>query len=224
MMRLFLIIALMLFGQLAKATPPEDPCPVTNKSRTWSAACFDTTKTGRQIKQRYRKKVVFDHQGFAAIIVVSPPELLAVDRRGLVVVLKKAHLANFDFEPSDNDIARFGYFAKNGSKEKEFKCGFYRRGHFESVVAPVYDHCDSFDKGTALVCLGCTDHCESGDCHETDFVDGEGLVINESNDVLRRFPLPSVPLCGAGIAGDNATQNSDQHCRARPIDPFSTVR
>jgi hypothetical protein len=223
---LHLMTILMLSsGALAKATPPEDPCPAMSKSREWSGTCFDTTKAGRRIKEQYRKKLVFDRKGFAAIVITTPPELVAVNRSGMVVKLDEAHLSGSDFSfeagDADGDVVRFGYRVTSGDRANRFKCGYYRTGRFQVLVAPVYDECDVFGEGSALVCIGCTNHCEGGDCHQTDFIGGEGLVINEENEVLRRFPLPTLPLCSASKKSQK--KSGDQNCRPRPFDPFSEL-
>jgi hypothetical protein len=203
----------------ALAAPVDDPCPKTSMSRVWSADCLATTPAGRQVKKQYLKQIILDRKGYAAIVVTPPAELLSVNRSGRVLPLERAHLGDFDFAPGDGegDIVQFGYLAKKGGSTTVFKCGYYRTGkHFEVLVPPVYDHCDAFKEGRALVCLDCTNHCEGGDCHETDFIGGEGLVIDQRNQVLKRFALPLLPLC--------SNDSSDGKCRPRPADPFSTLK
>lgn len=192
-----LIVVLMSAGSLAPAMPSGDPCPLTSHSREWSATCFEETKTGRRIKPEHLKKVVLDPKGYAAIVITSPAELVAVNRHGKLVKPIEARLTDFNFEPGEGSVARFGYLGHNAEKTGEFKCGYYRRvGAFQVLVPPVYDQCDQFNRGKAVVCIGCTNYCESGDCHETEFVGGEGIVINVKNQVLNRFALPSQPRCG----------------------------
>jgi hypothetical protein len=196
-----LIVVVMSTAGTANAAASGDPCPLTSKSRQWSSACFDTAMTGRQIKHPYRRKIVFDRSGFAVIVIASPLEMVVVNRRATIVPLKRAHLTNFDFEPGDNgEIVRFDYKWKYAKKTGQFKCGYYRAGHFQILVPPVYDECDAFAKGSARVCIGCADHCPGGDCHENNWAGGEGLVINEQNEVLRKFALPLIPLCSADKA------------------------
>ena len=191
------MILVMATGALVNAMAADEPCPLTSKSREWSATCFDETKVGRQIKTQFRNNVVLDSEGYAAIVIKSPVELVIVNRRSNVVRLTKAHLDAFTFEPSDSPVARFSYLGTNAEKTGESKCGYYRRGgRFKVLVAPVYDQCDQFDEGKALVCVGCTNYCESGDCHESEFLGGEGIVIDAKNKVLKRFALPALPRCG----------------------------
>lgn len=193
----YLLIAFVSFGALLNAKAANDPCPLTSKSREWGVTCFEETKVGRQIKAQFRKNVVLDRKGYAAIVIKDPAELVIVNRRSKVVRLTKAHLGDFTFEPSDNAVARFGYLGPNAEKTGESKCGYYRRGgRFKVLVPPVYDQCDQFDDGKTVVCIGCANYCESGDCHVTEFIRGEGMVINTKNQVLKRFPLPSLPRCG----------------------------
>lgn len=220
LLHFFTVIAVSLAGTV-NATASDDPCPVTSKSLQWSSACFDTTITGRQIKKQHRRKIAFDRNGFAVIVIAAPLEMVAVNRHGTIVKLNRSHLSNFDFEPTDDgEIARFDYKWLYAKKTKQFKCGYYREGRFHVLVPPVYDQCDSFDKGTAQVCLGCTSHCPGGDCHENNWAGGEGLVINENNETLSRFALPSTPLC----SGDKDKASEEKPCRPRPPDPFAIVK
>lgn len=219
---LVILFACIAFAStFAQAMPAQDLCPYASKTREWDASCFELTKTERTVKKQHRNKLVFDRKGFATLIITSPPELIAINRRGLVVELKEAHLSKFEFEPGDEGhLARFAYPTGQVHKAKKFRCGYYRVGQFQVLVPPVYDQCDSFNKGTALVCLGCRSHCDSGDCHVPDFVGGEGLVINENNEILRRFALPSIPLC----SGDKDKASEEKPCRPRPPDPFAIVK
>lgn len=214
-----LFIVLVFFGSVAQASAVEDPCPKTSKSREWAATCFEHTDSGRQIKNQFRKNLVLDRKGFAAIVITTPPELVSVNRQGKVVELKMAHLrgANFDFEPGDEegDIVRFGYERDRLDKTPAFKCGYYRTGKFAVLVPPVYDVCDAFSEGSALVCFDCTSHCDSGDCHESDITGGEGLVINEKNEILKKIQLPSLPLCAHG----SPKQTGAAKCRPRSVSP-----
>lgn len=202
----------------AQATPAQELCPYASTTREWDTSCFDLTNAQRKVKKQHRNKLAFNRQGFATIIISSPPELVAINRRGFLVELREAHLSKFSFEPGEKgEVARFAYATNYARKATQFRCGFYRVGHFQVLVPPVYDQCDSFSRGTALVCLGCTSHCPSGDCHETDFVGGEGLVINEKNEILRRFALPTMPLC----EDSKDKGNGEKPCRPRPPDPFA---
>ncbi len=220
------MLVLMASSAAAYATPHDDPCPVTSKGREWSAACFVDVDEGRQVKQEYRKKLVFDRKGRAAIVIASPPELVAVDRSGMLVPLTMDHLPGprFDFEPGngDGDIVRLFRLVGHEKKGRQFKCGYYRSGTFEVLVPPVYDQCDAFKHDTALVCIGCTSACNGGDCHQSDFVGGEALVINENNEVQRRFPLPKLPLCG--VADEGIGEGANKKCRSRPFDPFAQLK
>jgi len=214
MVRTFLqscfLVALMAFSTLATATPVGDPCPKTSTSLEWSAGCFEATQAGRRVMQQYMKKLVFDRKGFAAVIITSPAELVAVNRRGHVVAPSTDNLSGFIFEPSDEVIAQFGYVVPTVKKEGKFKCGFYRNGpEFKVMVPPVYDQCDDFFDGKALVCIGCKNYCPGGDCHRTDFIGGEGLIITAANMVLGRFPLPVLPRCPHGTA----KQTKELTCR-----------
>ena len=215
-----LFIALAFFGAFAQASPLNDPCPKTSESREWAAACFERILNGRQVKKHFRNRLIFNRKGYAPIVITAPPELVSVTRQGKVVELKMAQLrgSDFDFEPGDGegDIVRFGYPKARADKTPGFKCGFYRTGKFEILVPPIYDVCDSFNNGSALVCFDCTSHCESGDCHESDITGGEGLVINERNEVLKRIQLPSLPLCAHGSSEETTTTK----CRPRPVSPF----
>lgn len=222
---LALMLALfLLFGAPARAAAAGEPCPVTSISREWSATCFDTGPGGRKVKTQFLSRVRFGRQSHAALIILSPSELVFVNRRGTLVRLQRKYLdqLDFDFEPAEGAIGRFGYLVGKGTPALRFKCGFYRRSNYEVLVAPIYDECDSFNDGTALVCLGCKDYCDSGDCHDSNFAGGEGLVINEKHEILERFPLPSLPLCRSD-AEASAVEGDSPKCRPRPPNPFDKL-
>ena len=184
------------FSAFAIAKPSGDLCPTTSTSLEWSAGCFETAHAGRRVMQQHMKKLVFDRNGFAAVVITSPAELVAINRRGQVLKLRTDHVPGFIFEPSDEVIARFGYLAPAVNKERKFKCGYYWNGaDVKVLIPPVYDQCDDFFDGKALVCIGCKNYCPSGDCHQKNFIGGEGLVITAAHQVLSRFPLPLLPRC-----------------------------
>ena len=165
------------------------------------------------------QSVQFDRNGYAAIVITAPPELVAVNRQGKVVRVNRARLPGFRFEPRDQSstIARFGYVVPNAKIKHQFKCGYYQAGPFRIVAPPRYDYCDAFNEGKALVCFGCINHCENGDCHEPDLINGEALVINDRNEVIRTIQLPSLPLC----SDDDPPKMNPAQCRARHADPLN---
>ena len=159
-------------------------------------------------------------------MVAAPAELLGVDRRGRAVQLKKSDLGDFWFEPVETgeaEIARFWYQPGKGSSANWTKCGYYRTGGRRIVVPPLYDQCSSFDKGSALVCLGCRNHCEGGDCHVDEFIGGEGLVLNEQNQVQKRFALPTIPKCSASNRNPEEKSTNATAC-TKVSDPFSDFK
>lgn len=114
LIRYLIIFGAVFFGAVAHAKSEDEPCPLTSKNLEWSAACFETTLAGRQVKAPYLKNIIRNRKGHAAIVITEPPELVSLDRRGKIVPLKKDYLGDFDFEPRDaeGDIVRFGYLTK----------------------------------------------------------------------------------------------------------------
>lgn len=225
-MRLLLVVCILMalaFREAAAHTIEKDPCPSMTKSRLWSASCFERTTSGRRIKKEHMKNVKLDRKGFAAVVIESPAEFVNVNRYGKVVKLRDDHLHDFHFEPGEGAVSRFGY--SQGGKRKstaKFRCGYYYSGTYQVLVPPLYDNCGQFYDGSALVCFGCTSHCESGDCHEDNFAGGEGLVINAKNEVIRRFALPSLPRC-EGHAEGSADEKGEKKCRPREPNPFDKL-
>lgn len=195
-MRQFLFALTMFLAVFARAMASDAPCPPTKERREWSAACFEEAHGIRKIKQQHLQSVEFDNKGYAAIVITVPPELVAVNRQGKVVRVNEARLSGFSFEPGDgySGIARFGYVVPDAKIRHQFKCGYYQLRPFRILAPPRYDYCDGFNEGTALVCFGCINHCEDGDCHVPHLINGEALVINEKNEVIRKIELPSLPL------------------------------
>ena len=220
--RLVCLLAFLLFAPFAWAGVEgvEDGCPRTSSDRQWASACFEQTKSGRKIKSSYLHQVVFERRAFAVIVIESPAELVVLNRRGTVIKTRQSHLREFQFEPGDGDISRFGYVQESAETGRRFRCGYYQRERSNIVIAPIYDACAPFHGDTAAVCLGCSDYCPGDDCHENQFLGGEGLQINRKNEILRRFPLPLLPRCRGPAQGP-----SERECRPNDSDdPFSRLK
>lgn len=170
-------------------------CPRTSVDRVWASECFEKSDGILKVKKPFRKNVVQGAGKFTAVVLADSLQLVTIARDGSVRPVTNDVAPGFDFEPGDGEIARFGYFARPGRGESVLKCGYYKGPDLQVIIPPVYDQCGPLKNGTALVCLGCTSHCESGDCHDTDFVGGRGFIINEKNQIIERIELPTLPLC-----------------------------
>ncbi|QYF92254.1 hypothetical protein KY495_16005 [Massilia sp. PAMC28688] len=193
-MRVVFIFVMLL--QVATASGAHK-CPLTNVNRVWSGKCFDTTRAVRTVKKEFRKNLVIGRERSTSVVISNPPELVTILRNGTVLRHRYGQVLEFDFEPTDGETGRFGYLAKDANNETISKCGYYERAPFRVLVPPIYDQCKSFKDGHALVCIGCTSQCDSGDCHDSDFVGGQGYIINDKNEVLEEVELPALPLCSS---------------------------
>lgn len=228
--RVWKCFAAMLLGAgcYASSAQADEQCAKTTVNRQWSASCFEHVDSGRRVKKEFRKNIVVDRSGVAVVVIDAPAEIVAVSKRGRVVPLWEAHLSGFGFEPSDGEVARVSYLWKTQTGEQASKCGYFEGRHTNILVPPIYDGCESFRDGSAQVCLACTLHCPSGDCHELEFIGGEGMLINKNNEVLKRFALPTLPKCRQHGKPRNAdVPGEDKDCipqsRVERDDPFTKL-
>ena len=78
------LFAVVLAAFLSQAAHAASAC--LDPSGEWSSECFETRGGQRQVKKAYRRNLRVDRSGFATLTIKSPRELVAVDRRGVVVV------------------------------------------------------------------------------------------------------------------------------------------
>ncbi len=210
-----LLLALILLCTACAASATESPCPSTRSNEQWSAACFDATGAVRRVKPQYLRNIVPNKSGMAVIVIAEPFEVVAVDRRGVVVVPGIASAGDFDYPHAEGGIGRF--YAGG-------KCGYFRSGSFQVVVPPEYAACRAFREGEALACRDCMRYCTDEDCHDSKFVGGQGFVFDARGRRLRQFALPRLEeSCGkAGVAEVGKLDGGTPllRCKNDPDSPF----
>jgi hypothetical protein len=159
-------------------------CPPTSQDAEWSASCFEGTGAARQVKRAHRANIVTDKSGHATIMIDRPRELVAVDRRGHVVVPNIRHTGDYDYPDGRGGLARF----QNASA----KCGYFNVRTFQIVIPAIYDHCLSFGEETAAVCNDCKVHCTEPECQNSVLVGGQGFLIDSRNRIVQRFKQPAL--------------------------------
>jgi hypothetical protein len=189
-------------------------CPQPGQG-DWAAACFWHTEHGRQIKPAYLHNVHFDAGGHAVLRIAESFELVAVDRRGAVVVPDIFYLTDFDYPRPRGHLARF----REGGK-----CGYFDVRNFKIVIPAAYDQCMSFRDGRGRACVDCKAYCTDPDCHDSIFVGGKGLDLDDRGRVAREFALPPLALaCPGKQPGALRQQGSGSvwlNCPGDPGAPF----
>lgn len=159
------------------------PCPDTRLGQDWSARCFETAGSRRQVKQAFRSRLHFDRRGFVTIRIQDPVELVAVNRQGTVAIPGIHFWGDFDYPNAYGGISRFS--VATGAKAN--KCGYFDDTTFAVIVPAIYDNCSSFQGGEATVCNGCTRHCTDPDCHDSRFIGGDSLLtIDAKGRTIRK--------------------------------------
>ena len=181
----------------ANATAKQVECP---KGR-WTEDCFYNKTSVRTIKPRYLKRVKFQRNGFA-VLLLEPRETVAVNRKGAVVVPGIVN-GNYHFRQVEGGISMFAIPAKQSTGElNSYNCGYFQRSNFKIVIPPIYNGCAEFQLQKAAVCKNCRYDCV--DCNEVSYYgDGEVFIINTKNQILRRMALPRLPRCTTveGVGG-----------------------
>lgn len=201
-------------------------CPPTDRQQAWSKACFAEEGGTRHVKPAHIKQIKGNAAGITTIMITDPPELVAVDRTGVVIIPHIVHTGDFDFPGASAGLARFeNHPGKVNGKPAQ--CGYFDSSTFKVIIAPIYDHCMAAESGTATVCVGCAIYCREPDCQSRTFVGGHGFVVDKHNKVVRRFTPPSLDKACGGTAG-KLVARSDRppylECPAPSTGPFSKLR
>ena len=184
-------------GNTATATANKVECPNEN----WTEACFHHATDARSVKPQYLSRIKFQPNGFA-VIFLETGETVAVNRKGTVVVPGIVN-GTYNFRDVAGGISMFVIPAKAPTSEfNRSNCGYFRRSNFKIIIPPIYNGCSEFQQQKAAVCKNCRYDCV--DCNEVSYYgDGEVLIINTKNHILRRIPLPRLPRCSTveGVGG-----------------------
>jgi hypothetical protein len=102
------------------------PCPPTHKDLEWSLQCFDASATGRRVKDEYLRNVRVKKNGVAIIRIAETFEMLAVDRRGQVVIPDIAFAGDYDYPSAPGNVGRYGIITRSAEgKYISAKCGYF---------------------------------------------------------------------------------------------------
>lgn len=216
------LAASLLTTAAASAAPARVSCP--DDGDAWADACFESFLGGQRVKPRHLKKITFDRDGHATLMTQSDG-LVAVNRRGRVILTHIAFAGDFDFHDAEAGINRYAVRGPGGKTT----CGYFQMRGFRVVIPATYDECRAFRDGSAEVCIGCTTDCgDDPDCHVIEFVGGEGLVLDAGNRILERYALPALPTCPHGKTRTQSTPSGE--CRpgvsfdAMPVEKGSLFR
>ncbi len=193
----FLLCAGLALVSHSSAARSAGLCPSTKSNQDWSIRCFEHTEAGRRVRPAHVKNIVVDKSGYATIMIDTPRELVAVDRRGVVAISNIYHTGDFDYPTARNNIGRFGVALKNEQGQSTFKCGYFHTVKWKIVIPAIYDNCHAFNEGEAVVCTDCTRYCTELECQNSVFIGGRGFAIDRRNKILRELvPHTLDSVCG----------------------------
>lgn len=217
---MILAFGLLVFGLLfTTASSAAHLCPTTGPGVEWAATCFEANPQGRHVKQRYIKRLRPNRGGYTTVMISEPRELVAVDRRGKVVVPGIIHTGDYDFPTTDGSLARFTTGNNVHGAEAPSGCGYFDTRSFRIVVPAEYDHCKAYTDGEAIACKKCESFCVEPECRDRVLVGGEGVVLGSDGKVRKRFALPHTkPACTLQPSHDGANSANT----AAPALPCST--
>lgn len=162
----------------------------------WTAQCFESKGGERHVKQALIGRLKFNKEGFTTIMIAEPRELVAVDRRGKVIVAGIRHGGDFDYPSAENGIGRFYAEVRDAAGQPKERCGYFKAESFRIVVPAQFDACDPFQQGEAMVCKDCVSYCTSPDCQDRVMVGGTAIVLGIDGEIRRRLALPDLEkLC-----------------------------
>ncbi|WP_426338896.1 hypothetical protein ACN9MZ_21245 [Pseudoduganella sp. S-14] len=215
-MRAWLFL-LVLWPACALAANPG--CPTRDDGDLWSAQCFTEQGGVRQLSAQYLHKLTFKKSGKAVIVIdggSAPNEMVALDRRGRVVVPGIYHTQDFDYPYAPLGVGRFD---ANG------KCGYFQSKTFTIIVPAEYDRCHPFhDDGRGEACKDCERYCTHPECYDSSLVGGTGFEFNAKGRLLRSFVLPELDkVCPHGFEKLDK-ESRYMECKDDPHSPFRRLR
>lgn len=213
------LLAMLMLALSAVSCSATQSCPAGAQQQEWDAACFAGTGAQRQLKPEHVRKLSFDTSGHAVISIAAPRELVALDRRGRVVVPGIFHTGDFDYPQPRGQLARF----RDGGK-----CGYFNVRDFSIAVPASYDQCQSFGATSGQVCNDCALYCTVRECQDSMLIGGQGWEIDQHHRVLRRFAPPTLTQACNGAPPARVEQRQDARpwlqCAPAPGTPFGQLR
>jgi hypothetical protein len=178
-----------LFMSTASAA---DECPSAGRRTEWSEKCLDSKGDTRFVKREFIDRLRFNKQGVATIMITAPRELVAINRRGEVIVSGIRHTGDFDYPSAEKGIGRFYAKTRDAANQPLEKCGYFKDQSFQIVVPAQFDSCDPFQDGEAMVCKGCVTYCTSPDCQDNVMIGGTATVLGIDGKARRTLALPDL--------------------------------
>ena len=214
-MRLLLWL-LPLLCALSSPAHAAHPCPPTRNNHDWSAQCFEGSGAARRVKAQYVRQITPKKAGVALISIEENMELVAVDRRGRIVIPGIFFTGDFDYPTASGNRGRFttAWRADKGPD----KCGYFIQSTFKIIIPAVYDQCTPFHDGRANVCTNCDRYCTDEDCHDSVHVGGTGFTLGRDNKILATARLPTLDtICGGPGLAKIDKINRVLQCPPNPI-------
>lgn len=185
--RFIFAVVLTVYTSLASSA---ERCPPTNLNLDWSAECFETKGGTRKVKQDFIKNLKLNQYGMTTVLIAVPRELVAVNRKGKVVVPGIRHTGDFDYPNAHAGIGRF--YSNGGTGASRTQCGYFTSERFGIIVPARFDHCEPFKVSQALACTNCVSYCTESDCQDSVLVGGQGTIIEKDGVTQKTFSLPSL--------------------------------
>jgi hypothetical protein len=169
-----------------------DLCPPTKTGAEWSVECFEGKEDARRVKAQYLDRIRFNAHGIATILIGIPRELLAVDRKGNVVVPDIRHAGDFDYPSAYRGIGRFSVIKTDAAGNRTEKCGYFKSPQFRILIPAEFNQCEAFNKNGAYACKDCVSYCSDADCHVREFIGGRGFVLGTDGAVKKEFVVKTL--------------------------------
>lgn len=187
--RAFVAGLIAVYALIASAA---DPCPPTKTDAEWSAQCFEEKGKIRRVKPAFINKLSVNQYGMTTILIGEPRELVAVDRRGRIVIPNIRHTGDFDYPNAHLGIGRFSVVKMDASGNPAEQCGYFQAEQFRVIVPARFDHCQPYREQQAIACTRCVSYCTEPDCQNRTLVGGQGVVFGSDGSIRRKFSLPTL--------------------------------
>jgi hypothetical protein len=196
-------------------------CPSTKLRSDWSAECFESKSDGRHVKATYRNNIHVDRRGVALIVIGEPREVVAVDRRGKVVVPGIEHTGDFDLPYEHNHTNRYWDMVKDANGAVKEQCGYFSTRRFRIVVPAQFDACHAFHDGVASACKHCARYCTEPECQNSVLIGGQGYQVKPDGSMQeKRIARSKEQLCSRPDLLEELPMGSDRtwlRCREKSI-------
>lgn len=181
---------MMMLAMLSNAASASTICSSNTLDGAWASQCFDVVHGGRRVKQEFVGNLKFNRNGIATVLIDKKNELVAVNRRGEIVVPNIRHTGDFDYPDAPSRIGRYEVEQLDHDGKVKAKCGYFSMDSYEIILPAQFDHCQSFKTKETSACNDCAAYCNSEDCQNITYVGGAGFVIRRDGKIARKLQLP----------------------------------